>query len=111
MSVTKPILRPKIIALILTAIIGIALSVKLVVFAASVGTTGKERNSSKQSAPPEDQQFVDLSEQQANAVKTGRTETRDFAVFRTAVGTIDFNENMLVQVFSQYPGKIIKASF
>jgi cobalt-zinc-cadmium efflux system membrane fusion protein len=27
------------------------------------------------------------------------------------VGTIDFNENLLVQVFSQYPGKIIKAFY
>ena len=27
----------------------------------------------------------------------------------SAVGTIDFNENLLVQVFSQYPGKILQA--
>ena len=111
MRFTKPILRPKIIALILVAIFGIVLSVKLVVFAESVGTTGTERNSSRQSVPPGEQQFVDLPGQQAAAVKTGQVGTRDFAVFRTAVGTIDFNENMLVQVFSQYPGKIIKASF
>ena len=32
-------------------------------------------------------------------------------LFKTAVGTIDFNEDLLVQVFSQYPGKIIKANF
>ena len=37
--------------------------------------------------------------------------SRDFAIQKTAVGTIDFNENMLVQVFSQYPGKIIKAFY
>jgi len=30
---------------------------------------------------------------------------------RTAVGTIDFNQNLLIQVFSQYPGKIIKAFY
>jgi membrane fusion protein, heavy metal efflux system len=44
-------------------------------------------------------------------VKTGVVGTREFAQFKTAVGTIDFNENMLVQVFSQYPGKILKAFF
>src|SRR6202158_2786384 len=32
-------------------------------------------------------------------------------MLKTAVGTIDFNQNMLVQVFSQYPGKILKAFF
>ncbi len=102
--------RPKIIAMILAGIFLIALSVKLAVLAPSVGTTSRERNTSRATAHSE-RQFVELSEQQATAVKTGQVGTRDFAVFRTAVGTIDFNENMLVQVFSQYPGKIIKALF
>jgi cobalt-zinc-cadmium efflux system membrane fusion protein len=52
---------------------------------------------------------VDLSEKQAASLKVGPVETRDFEVLKTAVGTIGFNENMLVQVFSQYPGKILKA--
>ena len=38
----------------------------------------------------------------AESIKVGPIEARDFAVFKTAVGTIDFNQNMLVQVFSQY---------
>ena len=54
---------------------------------------------------------VDLTEKQAEAVKIGPVGSRDFAVLKTAVGTIDFNENLLVQVFSQYKGKIIKANF
>src|SRR5690349_18795544 len=45
---------------------------------------------------------VDLNEQQAGMIKVGPVGTREFAVTKTAVGTIDFNENMLVQVFSQY---------
>jgi cobalt-zinc-cadmium efflux system membrane fusion protein len=36
---------------------------------------------------------------------------REFAMLKTSVGTIDFNENLLVQVFSQYQGKIIKAFY
>src|SRR5258708_5236844 len=43
--------------------------------------------------------------------KVGTVESRAFALLKTAVGTIDFNENMLVQVFSQYPGKILKAFY
>src|SRR5208282_5349129 len=55
--------------------------------------------------------FVDLSEKQAAALKIDLVGSRDFTLFKTAVGTIDFNEDLLVQVFSQYPGKILKANF
>jgi cobalt-zinc-cadmium efflux system membrane fusion protein len=55
--------------------------------------------------------FVDLSEKQASSLKIGPAGSRDFTLFKTAVGTIDFNEDLLVQVFSQYPGKILKANF
>jgi cobalt-zinc-cadmium efflux system membrane fusion protein len=58
-----------------------------------------------------DTQIVDLSEKQAATLKIGQVESRDFALLKTAVGTIDFNENLLVQVFSQYAGKILKANF
>jgi cobalt-zinc-cadmium efflux system membrane fusion protein len=104
-------LRPKVIATILAMILVTTLSARLVGLAPSGGTTSKERKAAESSARTGDLAFVDLTEQQAGAVKTGRVETHEFAVFKTAVGTIDFNENMLVQVFSQYPGKIIKAFF
>jgi len=54
---------------------------------------------------------VDLSEKQAGTLKIGPVGSREFALFKTAVGTIGFNENMLVQVFSQYPGKILRAFY
>jgi membrane fusion protein, heavy metal efflux system len=56
-------------------------------------------------------QFVDLTEKQIGALKIAPVEQRSFETLKTAVGTIDFNENMLVQVFSQYPGKILQAFF
>ncbi|WP_291714023.1 efflux RND transporter periplasmic adaptor subunit [Bradyrhizobium sp.] len=40
-----------------------------------------------------------------------RSRRAIFEVLKTAIGTIDFNENLLVQVFSQYPGKILKAFY
>src|SRR5260370_12522030 len=55
--------------------------------------------------------IVEVSDKQATAVTVGPVVRREFTLLKTAVGTIGFNENMLVQVFSQYPGKIIKASF
>jgi cobalt-zinc-cadmium efflux system membrane fusion protein len=54
---------------------------------------------------------VDLSEKQAASLKIAPVASREFALLKTAVGTIDFNENMLVQVFSQYPGKILRAFY
>ncbi len=74
----------------------------------------KEANSAaaaEQSGKPSDPASVELSEKQASTLKTGPVGSRDFILFKTAVGTIDFNEDLLVQVFSQYPGKILKANF
>ena len=58
-----------------------------------------------------DEQFVDLTDKQTASLKIGPIASRDFALLKTAVGTIDFNENLLVQVFSQYQGKILKAFY
>ena len=55
--------------------------------------------------------YVNLSDKHASTLKSKSVELRDFALFKTAVGTIDFNEDLLVQVFSQYPGKILRANF
>jgi membrane fusion protein, heavy metal efflux system len=63
------------------------------------------------SAMTADDQSVDLSEKQATSLKIGPVGSREFALLKTSVGTIDFNENLLVQVFSQYPGKILKAFY
>jgi membrane fusion protein, heavy metal efflux system len=54
---------------------------------------------------------IELSEKQAASLKIGGLGMHEFAILKTAVGTIDFDENVLVQVFSQYPGKIIKAFY
>jgi cobalt-zinc-cadmium efflux system membrane fusion protein len=73
----------------------------------------KEQVASIEPAKPgaADEQSVDLSEKQAASLKIGAVASRDFTLFKTAVGTIDFNEDLLVQVFSQYPGKILKANY
>jgi cobalt-zinc-cadmium efflux system membrane fusion protein len=52
-----------------------------------------------------------LTDKQAGSLKIAPVQLRGFELSKTAVGTIDFNQNILVQVFSQYPGKILKASF
>jgi cobalt-zinc-cadmium efflux system membrane fusion protein len=73
------------------------------------GSTGSIAADRSQSGKNAAEPFVELSDKQASTMKIDTAGTRDFVLFKTAVGTIDFNENMLVQVSSQYPGKIIKA--
>jgi membrane fusion protein, heavy metal efflux system len=50
---------------------------------------------------------VNLSDAQLDAVKVAPVEERDFPVEKEAVGSIDFNEDMSVQVFTPYQGRII----
>jgi cobalt-zinc-cadmium efflux system membrane fusion protein len=93
----------------------IAVSAGLVVLALSwvkfSGLSSADDVVTARSAPAatSEQQSVELSDKQAATLGIGAVQSRDFDVFKTAVGTIDFNENMLVQVFSQYPGKIVRA--
>jgi cobalt-zinc-cadmium efflux system membrane fusion protein len=54
-------------------------------------------------APPS----VDLSDSQLASVKVEPVAARDFPVDKEAVGSIDFNEDMTVQVFTPYQGRII----
>jgi cobalt-zinc-cadmium efflux system membrane fusion protein len=63
------------------------------------------------SAGAADERTVELSDKQTGTLKIGPVAWREFALLKTAVGTIDFNENLLVQVFSQYQGKILKAFY
>jgi cobalt-zinc-cadmium efflux system membrane fusion protein len=50
---------------------------------------------------------IDLSDSQLVAVKVAAVEERDFPVEKEAVGSIDFNEDMSVQVFAPYQGRLI----
>jgi membrane fusion protein, heavy metal efflux system len=49
---------------------------------------------------------VELSEAQLKYVKVEAAGERDFPLEKTAVGSIDFNEELLTQVFTQYAGRI-----
>ena len=50
---------------------------------------------------------VELNETQAKSVKVEPAGERTFVIQREAVGSIDFNQDMTVQVFSPYQGKIV----
>jgi membrane fusion protein, heavy metal efflux system len=54
-----------------------------------------------------DPDSVDLTDAQLTAVKVEPVETREFPVEKQAVGSIDFNEDLAVPVFTPYPGRIV----
>src|SRR6202042_2375435 len=56
--------------------------------------------------PPPPADSVDLSEAQLKYGKVEAAGEREFPIEKTAVGSIDFNEELLTQVFTQYPGRI-----
>ena len=69
----------------------------------------KASHDENSSAKPPPTDSVELNDSQVNALKLAEVATRPFQQQRTAVGSIDFNENDAVQVFSPYTGRIIKA--
>jgi cobalt-zinc-cadmium efflux system membrane fusion protein len=54
-----------------------------------------------------DRDSIDLSDAQLAAVKVEPVGERDFPRQKEAVGSIDFDEEMSVQVFTPYAGRII----
>ena len=65
-------------------------------------TTGVHAN-----APGERQDSIDLSDAQLSSVKVEPVEERDFPQEKEAVGSINFNEDLAVQLFTPYQGRII----
>jgi cobalt-zinc-cadmium efflux system membrane fusion protein len=54
------------------------------------------------------QKTVELNETQLKSVKVEAVGERTFLIQREAVGSIDFNQDMTVPVFSPYQGKIVE---
>jgi len=65
---------------------------------------GENAASLKAAAPAN---VVDLQESQLKSVKVEVAAERDFPLERSAVGSIDFNEELLTQVFAPYQGRIV----
>jgi cobalt-zinc-cadmium efflux system membrane fusion protein len=72
-----------------------------------IGATAARAAPSDAAAARHDPDSVDLTDAQLTAVKVEPVEARQFPVDKQAVGSIDFNEDLAVQVFTPYPGRII----
>jgi len=95
-------------ALVAAAIIAYGVSRFAPVSTAELGPTSANAEQSDGSqTPARDRNSIDLSDTQLAAVKVEPVEDRTFPVEKDAVGSIDFNEDMAVQVFTPYQGRII----
>lgn len=70
-------------------------------------TAAKAALADTPNAAAPDSDSVDLSESQLESVKVAPVEACEFPVEKEAVGSIGFNEDLQVQVFTPYQGRII----
>jgi len=74
--------------------------------ASSGGTSSAQAQGPRRGASPEPGS-VDLSDSQLASVKVEPVSEREFPTEKRSVGSIDFNQDLAVQVFTPYQGRII----
>jgi cobalt-zinc-cadmium efflux system membrane fusion protein len=104
-------IRPKLVG---GLIVAVALIVGALVFFSSnpKSDDGKSTGQARRTAERDvARNSVMLTEKQQALIRVAPAQVHGFIPRKTAVGTIGFNENLLVQVFSQYTGKVVGARF
>jgi len=96
--------------LVVTALAAAAIASIFFLFDDGVpGSTGaRAQESNLRIMEPTYATSVTLNDKQLNSVKVGTAGYHDFPLIKHAVGSIDFNEDVAVQVFTPYQGKIIR---
>src|SRR5262249_28986683 len=69
--------------------------------------TSVVKSDSEPGQNPSSEQIVELSDTQLASLKVDTVGEHRFPIEKSAVGSIDFNEEMSVQVFTPYQGRII----
>jgi membrane fusion protein, heavy metal efflux system len=92
-----------------TAVIGAVIAIGFIAFGVwhfrGEGQPPPATSTATAAAPAPDS--VDLTDSQLVAVKVEPVETHEFPVEKDAVGSIDFNEDMSVEIFAPYQGRIV----
>jgi len=94
-------------AAVAATVVGLAAGAYFLVDLDSAPTKATAATTAAPSEPPPDPNTVELSATQLASVKVAAVEEREFPIEKTSVGSIDFNEEMTVQVFTPYQGRII----
>jgi membrane fusion protein, heavy metal efflux system len=74
---------------------------------AATTSASAEQSEGSSRAAPREPNSLDLSDSQLASVKVEPVTDHEFPVDKDAVGSIDFNEYLTVQVFTPYQGRII----
>jgi cobalt-zinc-cadmium efflux system membrane fusion protein len=77
------------------------------IFASALDTLAPKAPDAPAPNPTTAANVVDLSESQLKSVKVEVAAERDFPLEKSAVGSIDFNEELTTQVFTPYQGRIV----
>jgi membrane fusion protein, heavy metal efflux system len=88
------------------ALRAVAWAACLLVTACSGHDPSSDASTATQSPKPKSEASVSLSETQVRAIKIEPASVRTFANEEETMGSIDFNQNANVQVFTSYAGKI-----
>jgi membrane fusion protein, heavy metal efflux system len=72
------------------------------------GTGASAQESNLRIVEPTYATSVTLNDKQLQSVEVGAVGYHDFPLTKQAVGSIDFNEDMAVQIFTPYQGKIVQ---
>jgi cobalt-zinc-cadmium efflux system membrane fusion protein len=75
----------------------------------AAATAQAEAAAAAEAAAPPSEPAIELSESQAKAIKVEPAGEHLFPQEQQAVGNIDFNQELLTQVFTPYQGRILKA--
>ena len=73
----------------------------------ALDTPTSNANAQGAPAPPPGPSSVNLTDSQLASVKVEPVGEREFPIEKESVGSIDFNEDMTLQVFTPYPGRIV----
>ena len=104
-----PIHISKRLALVLVAAAAVAIAAGLLESGRSHGQAANANAPPQAAAKPNAETALDLSPSQLNSIKIEPVGSHLFPVEKEAVGNIDYDEDLSVQVFPAYQGTIIQA--
>jgi cobalt-zinc-cadmium efflux system membrane fusion protein len=99
----------KSLGLLTTAAVAAAVMIAALVYLTGHGRTTKAAEASAANPAIAASETVQLADSQLGAIKIAAIAEHQFLYHKQAVGIIDFNQDLNVQVFTPYQGRIIQA--
>jgi membrane fusion protein, heavy metal efflux system len=93
----------------LAAVVSASIAMVLLIAGTHLGAAPQPNASPAPAGQSGETDTVTLSDSQLSSITVATVAEREFSLQKEAVGNIDFNEDMSVQVFTPYPGRIIQA--